>query len=299
MAKDNDHLQHQILELEKQLQEKSSLVLIYKEEIGRMNAQLEKLIGRVQHELIIGNKIHELLVPTEIPHIPGYEFSSKFKASTVSGGDYFEIIPHEDKYKFAILMSCSSGYSMSALFLSVLLKMTGSIATKKGLSPTDFIKKVREEVMPSLRDADDASLFYAVIDRKKNEMKFAACGDFFVAHYDSTKQDVENIEINSARLKKSNTAFSPTTGTLKLSPEDRFVIASTGLLEQTNEASEAYGRKRLLDVFKTKTRLSTHELRNEFFVDLESFSNRVPAQRDWTLLLMDVKTNLVQLSIKD
>lgn len=299
MAKDVEFLENQILELERQLQEKSSLVLIYKEEIGRMNAQLEKLIERVQHELKIGNKIHELLVPTEIPHIPGYDFSSKFKASTVSGGDYFEIIPHEDKYKFAILMSCSSGYSMSALFLSVLLKMTGSIATKKGLSPNDFIKKVRDEVMPSLRDQDDASLFYAVVDRKKNELKYAACGDFFVARYDSTTQQVQDIEMNASRIKKSNTAFTTTTGSIQLHPEDRFVVASTGLLEQTNEASEIYGRKRLLDVLNSKHKLNTHELRNEFFVDLESFSNRVPAQRDWTLLLMDVKTNLVQLSIKE
>lgn len=299
MSKTVDQLQQQILELERQLQEKSSLVLIYKEEIGRMNAQLEKLIERVQHELKLGNKIHEMLVPTEIPHIPGYEFSSKFKASTVSGGDYFEIIPHEDKYKFAILMACSSGYSMSALFLSVLLKMTGTLATKKGLSPNDFILKVQDEIKPSLKDKDDASLFYAVIDRKKNEMKYAVCGDFFAAHFDSTEQKVNSITISAPRLHKNKIPTTPTTGSLQFHPEDRFVLTSTGFIEQTNESSEAYGKDRLQKIFEKKIKLSTHELRNEFFVDLESFSNRVPAQRDWTLLLMDIKTNLVKLTLKE
>ncbi|MCB0347711.1 MAG: SpoIIE family protein phosphatase, partial [Bdellovibrionales bacterium] len=230
---------------------------------------------------------------------PGYDFSSKFKASSVSGGDYFEIIPHEDKYKFAILMASSSGYSMSALFLSVLLKMTGKIATKKGLSPIDFIKKVHEEINPAQREQDDASLFYAVVDRKKNEMKYAACGDFFAAHFDSTKLDATKIEIASPRLQKSTSKVAPTTGSVIFHPEDRFLLASTGFIEQTNENTEAFGANRLMTIFKNKHKLSTHQLRNEFFVELESFCNRVPAQRDWTLLLVDVKTNLVQLSIKD
>ncbi len=299
MSNDVKQLENQIMDLQKQLQEKSSLVLIYKEEIGRMNAKLEKLIERVQHELKIGNKIHELLVPTEIPHIPGYDFSSKFKASSISGGDYFEIIPHEDKYKFAILMASSSGYSMSALFLSVLLKLTGKIATKKGLSPTDFIKKVYEDINPAQREQDDASLFYAVVDRKKNEMKYAACGDFYAAHFDSRTLDVKDLGISCARLQKSTKKISPTTGTILFHPEDRFVLASTGFIEQTNENSEVFGASRLTEIFKNKYKLQTHELRNEFFVELESFCNRVPPQRDWTLLLVDVKTNLVQLSIKE
>ena len=111
MAKESEYLQEKIIELEQRLQEKSSLVLIYKEEIQRMNAQIEKLIGRIQQELRVGNKIHELLLPTSIPTIPGFEFSTKFKASAISGGDYFEIIPHEDKFRFGILLSSSSGYT--------------------------------------------------------------------------------------------------------------------------------------------------------------------------------------------
>src|SRR6476469_8091482 len=118
-----ESLQSRVRELELELGDREKDLAVFRDELAKANSQLERFIKQINSELKMASTIQKALVPTEFPNIPGFEFSTKFVPSPVSGGDYFDIFEHEDRFRFGIVLASSSGYSMSALFLSVLLRM--------------------------------------------------------------------------------------------------------------------------------------------------------------------------------
>src|SRR4051812_35517005 len=120
-------MQSRIRDLEDELKEKEKELGLFRDEVSKLNTQLEMLIDQTGLEVSLANSIHKFLVPTEIPNIPGFDFSSKYEASAISGGDYFDIFELEDRYRFGILLSCSSGYGMSAVLLSILMKLSSQM----------------------------------------------------------------------------------------------------------------------------------------------------------------------------
>src|SRR4051812_3967350 len=93
-------LEEPIKELESELADRNRDLATFRSELSKANTQLEKFIKQVAQELKIAGLIQKALVPTEFPNIPGFEFSTKFVPSSISGGDYFDIFEHEDKFRF-------------------------------------------------------------------------------------------------------------------------------------------------------------------------------------------------------
>ena len=128
------HLKKVIQDLESQVKTKSLEVMTYRQELQKFSQKLDSLMSQIAGDSQLLAQVQKVLVPTEIPRIPGFEFSRKFVFGSQSGGDYFDIFEHEDKFRFGVLVACSSGYAMSALFLSLILKVSHILEAKKGNS---------------------------------------------------------------------------------------------------------------------------------------------------------------------
>src|SRR4051812_47916848 len=129
------NLKKQIKDLQDELAAKNKEIVRYRQEVSSVNAQIEKIISDLGQELKMALKIQKILSPVELPNIQGFEFSSKFIPGMKMGGDYFDIFEHNDKMKFGVIVTSASGYAMSALFLSVLIKLSSEIEARKGLPP--------------------------------------------------------------------------------------------------------------------------------------------------------------------
>src|SRR5687768_8579652 len=114
-----EQLIERVAELEEELRERQADLKRFRDELSKANQRLEGLITRLHSELKLAHVIQKSLVPTEFPHITGFEFSTKFVPSSVSGGDYFDIFEHDDRFRFGVIVSSSNGHTMSALLLSV------------------------------------------------------------------------------------------------------------------------------------------------------------------------------------
>lgn len=165
-----------IEELEGEVGAREADLLVFRKELEKANIKMSELLHMVQREIDVALQIQRILVSTEFPNIPGFEFSTKFIPSLVSGGDYFDIFEHEDKFRFGMMLACASGFAMSSLLLSVFLKMTGQVEARRGKEPQEVLQMIINEVMPQMSPKDRASLFYAVVDRRHYEMTYCGVG---------------------------------------------------------------------------------------------------------------------------
>jgi len=295
LSAQNEALQIRVKELETELSDREKDLSVFREELAKANFQLEKFIKQISQELKMASLIQKALVPTEFPNIPGFEFSTKFEPSSISGGDYFDIFEHEDKFRFGIVLASSSGYSMSALFLSVLLKMTGQLEARKGTSPDRILEMMGKELVPTIQSADQANVFYAVIDRRSFEMTYSGAGRVIGLLFSFGSGRLQRLEWQAPAFQQGFRA-QLTSATISLGPRDRIILVSEGVIKALNPKGEAFGEERLYKAILAAPRLGVHDMRNEIFYQIERFTQGRDIPHDVTVVVTEVKDRVIKLA---
>lgn len=281
--------------LEKALASKEKELLAMRSEVEVLNSRIENLIDQIQGQLTLASLIQRTIVPTEIPTIPGFEFSTKYKASLLTGGDYFDIFEMEDRFRFGILMSCSNGYGMSALFLSVVMRSMGQKEGRKGLEPHEFLNSVYDQIKDQVKPADKTSAFYGIIDRRNFELKFVAIGDLGTFHITKGGADSHPLKGSGNGLSKD---FKKLQGsqTISLNPRDRLVFISEGIARAKNKSGDFFGEGQVQKIWSSEKKLSCHEMRNEILYQHQKFTGTKDLERDVTVIVADVKDRVLKLA---
>lgn len=289
-------LEKKIAELEHELAVRERDLLRYKSELTKANKTLESLIHRTHQEVKLAHKIQKVLVPTEYPNIQGVEFSTKFIPGSERGGDYFDIFELEDRLRFGVLLAASSGYAMSALFISVLLKMTSKIEARKGALPNKVLETMAKELLPSLSDRDKASIFYAVVDRRSFEITYAQIGENVAFIQSGDTGRVAALDGGLVPALNKNFNFEVKATTLSLNPRDRLILVSEGVVKMKNEEGEAFGVERLAQAILKSPRTGVHELRNEILFQVEKHAATSELPEDATVIIIEVKDRVIKLA---
>ncbi len=297
METDRKKLIDRIESLESELAARERDVLRYRTELAKANTRLETLIAQVATELRAAHLIQKALVPTEFPNIPGFEFSTQFLPSLVSGGDYFDIFEHEDRFRFGLVVASSSGHAMSALFLSVLLKLSGQMEARKGVEPHVALNRFAQELVPNIEGNSEAHVLYAVMDRRRYDIAICRAGNILVLHQEASTGEVKVIPPQFPAFShgfQSKLASQ----TLSLNPKDRLILCTQGMLEVTNLKGEVYGIERLVQSILKGPRQGVHELRNHVVYSVQKYGSGQDLQRDLTLVVLEVKERIIKLAKK-
>lgn len=292
---DTQSLIEKIKELESELHERERDLAVFREELTKANTRIEKLIDQVNKELQIAQKVQKKLLPTEIPSIPGFEFSTKFKPSPISGSDYFDIFEHENRMRFGVLLANSSGYGLTALFLSVLLKMTSALEARRGLSPNAMLQSLCVELLPQIKSGEYANTFYGIMDRSRYTFEYCNVGRITALHQRANDSQLLPLEPQYDPMgSESQPQFEART--ISIQPKDRIILCSEGLRVVKNLKGELFGRERLFKAIFEGPKQGVHELRNEILYRIEKFSQGEPLPKDITLIIIEANSNVIKLA---
>lgn len=289
-------LLQKIADLENEVRDRENDLSRFREQLLKANVRLEKLMDTMAQELKLAHLLQRSLVPTEIPHINGFEFSNKFIPSVVSGGDYFDIFEHEDRFRFGIMVSSSSGHSMSALILGVLLKMTSQIEARKGSDPHIVMASMFEQIKEGLQGDDKADVFYSLIDRRNYELKFVKVGTMVVLHQAHASGEVTILDSGALPPMALGSVFPKESKSVFLNPRDRMIICTRGVIETKNLAGEPYGFERVTRSLISGPKQGVHELRNHLLFEVQKFAQGQDLQRDHTVLVIEVRDKVIKLA---
>jgi sigma-B regulation protein RsbU (phosphoserine phosphatase) len=291
----SNELKERISELEHELAVKEAELHRYRLELTKANSVVEKLIHQVSQELQIAQNLQKFLSPTTLPNIQGFDFSTKFLAGTRSGGDYFDVFEHEDKLKFGVIISSATGYTLSSLLLSVIIKISSQMEARRGLEAHKVVGLLANEIVSKISNEDRASLFYGVVDRRSYEFQYCSIGniDGFCQVYGQDSLQ-ELLPTGPALGKDFNTE--PQSRTLQLNPRDRLILATEGLKNSQNSLGVNWGGHGLSEAISRAPKQGVHELRNEILFSNEKYTGKTEPVRDQTLIVTEVKDRVIKLA---
>jgi phosphoserine phosphatase RsbU/P len=290
-------LKNRIRALEKELELKDKDLVIYKKEIVKANEQLENLIIHIHSQLKKALEIQRQVVPTEFPNIPGFEFSTKFIASSLTGGDYFDIFEHRDKMQFGLLLSSSSGYSLSALFLSIFMKFTFQARMEAGgYSPTNLLSVLEKEFLPNIEEKDRFHCFYGAMNRRHLRLDYINMGDVVAVHYSHATQNLKRLQYENGPVQKSKPVKGLKIDSLDFEPKDKLILCSPGLFKVSSPEGEFFGEERYYSIIKKSAQSDVHNLRNEIFFQAQQFMKSKNWPQDLTVIVVETKERVLKLA---
>src|SRR5947208_9470502 len=125
----------------------------------------EALIHLLEQELEIaeGKAIQEKLLPREIPQMPGYEIASAWQSARLVGGDYFDILPLDEK-TLGLCIADVSGKGMPAALLMSNLQAAVRGLSSLSVAPPLLCDRLNSIVYRNTESDRFITFFYAHLD---------------------------------------------------------------------------------------------------------------------------------------
>ena len=289
------------------LKSKEQALADYQKAIQQSNLLMKEVMDKLSIELKMAHQIHRILLPVDLPVVPNFEFSFKFRSADKQGvgKDFYEVFPHSTSKSFSIIMSSCASHSLSALLFSARLKMMTQAKTKGPWMPDEFINRLVEEMSWDISDLseEDVShplhqkidLFYALVNQKTYEMSYCLVGNITALLQYVKTGEVEKLKSSPAGLEKINKL---NTHVVSLNSRDRLILCSPGILQCRNPGGDTYSFSALKKSLQSEKTSSVHQVRNRIIYELKSFAQGQPSENDQSVLVMEVKNYILKLAKK-
>src|SRR6266705_2308306 len=228
--------------------------------------------------------IQEKLLPRDIPQLPGYKIASAWQSARLVGGDYFDILPLDEK-TLGICIADVAGKGMPAALLMSNLQAAVRGLSSPSLAPSLLCSRLNSIVYRNTDSDRFITFFYAHLDGPTRRLAYVNAGHNapFVVRSDGSHERLREGGAVLGVFASRNYEM----GSAQLFPGDRVILFTDGVTEACSPAGEEVGESRLLRLLEDPRALSAAELQAKILAVTSEFSGG-RWQDDATLLVLAV-----------
>jgi phosphoserine phosphatase RsbU/P len=241
---------------------------------------------RLAEELALARRIQLALLPPSLPQLAGWELYGGNTPSRGVSGDYFAVAPRTagDGGRECVLMVADvSGKGMAASLLTASLQAFSAGPIEDGLPPEEICAKLSRLLYGRTPPEKYATAFIGALALDSGALRYANAGHNppLLAR---AAGGVEELGPTGAPLALLAVAEYGAALAL-LSPGDRLLIYTDGIVEAADPEGEEYGLARLAALCGRHCQASCAELAQALDADLAAFTRGVPFADDRTLVM--------------
>lgn len=285
MSHEIELLKKECEELRLELVQKSSAINVFKFELEKANETLIKLKLKLDQNYKSLAELFRLIVPTKIPKISGFQFSTQFKSGTDFYGDYFDVFEHKDKLKFGTLLCKSPSPSVSAVVLALLMKLSHEFEDKILVDPTESLSHLIGE-LKSFEILPD--LFLGYFNKRDFSFTYSGLGAVIGLHK-SQKTKTTTCFYEGQKVLKTHK--------IELEAGDSVILMTLGFFKSMNKDQNYLSVEELISVLgKVPLDSNVHDLRHEILFAFDKHLKGVPASHDTTLVIFSPDEPVLRLA---
>lgn len=257
------------------------------------NANLYNLVGereRMKKELEIARSIQKELRPTSMPNIANLNISGSMKQIDEVGGDYLDFFPNSDGTRVAIALGSVLSRGVEASIIKMMVKTVLHCLAGQIHSPKEVLTLVNEILAGNLEEKELMALFFGIWDANKKTLTYANAGHEFPIVYHGLEGSCQQL-VQKGRLigKYNDFDLLIKDAQINISPDDRVILFSTGLVKMKNAQNEPFGEAKMINVVRENGHLDAPDLRKLILDAVTNHSGNVKTTEDISLLVLQGK----------
>ena len=237
---------------------------------------------RLERELDMARAVQASLLPERLPAIPGFSLAADWRSAHEVAGDFYDIFELPG-HRWGILIGDVSDKGAHAALYMVTVCSLVRFAAAHALSPARVLRKVDQSLRRFSTTSMFVTVFYAVLDPAKSELKYANAGHNPPLVQRSTGQIQPLTRTGPALGVFEHLRLAEKT--LLLEPGETVVVYTDGLTEAFNADNEQYGIDRLVTRITNFTGAPA-DLLQGLLSDLSVFTSAAPPSDDLTLFIL-------------
>ncbi len=248
--------------------------------------KLKKAYQSVDRELKVVGDIQRSLLPEKLPQVPGLELAAYYQASHRAGGDYYDFFPLPDG-KLGILIADVSGHGTPAAVVMAILHSIAHTYTGTHDPPSAFLNYLNQNITAryTARSGTFVTAFYGVYDPATRLFHYSSAGHNPPLRRRCGASKVTLLD-KAGRLPLGITQeITYDDAKEQLSPGDRVVLYTDGIIEATSPHGELFGTHRLGDNV-SGCDLTTTTIVDTVVESLARFTQTSSLSDDRTLVVM-------------
>ncbi|MCI0343382.1 MAG: PP2C family protein-serine/threonine phosphatase [Planctomycetales bacterium] len=248
----------------------------------------EHVEGRSQNtaDLDRAREIQEKLLPDSVPAIEGYDIGAFYRASREVGGDYYDVLPLGDG-TYGIAIADVSGKGVSGAMGMVMMRGILRMAAHWCRSAQEALVRVNRYLSKELPHGMFVTAVYAILDPAKRTLTYSLAGHNPPVLYRKGTRRAELLPPSGTPLglvpiPKFEEVIRE--ATLELTPQDRIVFYTDGVVEALNPAEEVFGEERLIGLVRDASFLDSKKLLDYVVTEVEKHQDTAPQSDDITMV---------------
>jgi sigma-B regulation protein RsbU (phosphoserine phosphatase) len=221
------------------------------------------------------------LLPKSNPNIDGYDIAGKSIPALNVGGDYYDFIRLDD-HRLAIALGDVSGKGLAAALVMSNLQATIRSLASSNVTANECLERANNLLFRSIDAKTFVSLFYGILDTKKNTICYANAGQNLPLIFSPDKKPVPLKTHGLVLGTKEDVSYQKEE--ISINPGERLLIYSDGIPEAMNEQMEEFGDEKLLDIVQRYRDYSADALIENIIAALNLHFGSVPQNDDMTMV---------------
>jgi len=257
------------------------------------NAQLVREsieMERYQEQLKIAKEVQSELLPQNLPTSDQVEFTAVSETAYEVGGDYFDIVKKDNKFRIAI--GDVSGKGTTAAFYMAEIKGIFHALSLLDLDPVSFICCANQALSRCMQKGFFMTLTYLELDLTAQKLSLIRAGHCPSFYYDSQKKEISMLKEGTMGLGIIRDAsfknYIQTPEQISFHSGDCLILFTDGIVEARNDEGEEFGYKRLEQLLEQNVNESSSDLAHTIVNTSREFS-QAKIDDDYTVLIIRFK----------
>lgn len=198
---------------------------------------------RMDQDLDLAKRIQTSLLPRKLPDVKGLSVHAFNLAAQEVGGDYYDVIPIDERYVgFAVADVSGKGIG-GALMMSICRSVLRAHASKK-IDPADVLREVNQTMITDIYDDMFVTMIYMVYDTETRELAMARAGHDPALILSADAEEVVRKDSGGMAVGMVDPEFFDTvieTIRITLEPGTTVMVYTDGITEAMNRNQDEWG----------------------------------------------------------
>lgn len=239
---------------------------------------------RLERELQLAREIQQTFIPSQLPHLPGWELAVIWRAARQVAGDFYDFFELPGGRLGLVIADVADKGMPAALFMALTRALVRAAALEE-MSPAAALARVNDLLVPDAQHGMFVTAVYAVLSLETGELTYANAGHnppLLLRHH---PRELERFGtggialgvLEGVRLEER---------VVSLKPGDHLILYTDGVTEAFSPQNDIYGEERLRSTIQTADSGSAQAMLNDIDGSVLTFVGDLPPSDDLTLLVL-------------